>query len=72
MCLYTIDSEIACFNHLKRSFSRNTTTDLVKQELIFVGNEHGKLIEFRNLILKVNFKYFSCFSYEFFKCYFIL
>lgn len=55
MCLYTIDSEIACFNHLKRSFSRNTTTDLVKQELIFVGNEHGKLIEFRNLILKVNF-----------------
>ncbi|XP_023232182.1 probable ATP-dependent RNA helicase DDX52 [Centruroides sculpturatus] len=29
---------------------RNSATDLVKQELIFVGNESGKLIEFRNLI----------------------
>uniref|UniRef100_A0A1B6MTW2 Probable ATP-dependent RNA helicase DDX52 n=1 Tax=Graphocephala atropunctata TaxID=36148 RepID=A0A1B6MTW2_9HEMI len=29
---------------------RNTAADLVKQELIFVGNEHGKLIEFRNLV----------------------
>ncbi|XP_075221068.1 DExD-box helicase 52 [Lycorma delicatula] len=29
---------------------RNTTTDLVEQKLLFVGNEHGKLIAFRNLI----------------------
>ncbi|XP_054262312.1 probable ATP-dependent RNA helicase DDX52 [Macrosteles quadrilineatus] len=29
---------------------RNTAVDLVKQELIFVGSEPGKLIEFRNLI----------------------
>lgn len=29
---------------------RNTAVDLVEQELIFTGNEHGKLIAFRNLV----------------------
>uniref|UniRef100_A0A1B6CLU8 Probable ATP-dependent RNA helicase DDX52 n=1 Tax=Clastoptera arizonana TaxID=38151 RepID=A0A1B6CLU8_9HEMI len=29
---------------------RNTAVNLVQQELIFVGSEHGKLIEFRNLV----------------------
>lgn len=29
---------------------RNSATDLVDQELLFVGNEAGKLIAFRNLI----------------------
>lgn len=29
---------------------RNSATDLVEQELLFVGNEAGKLIAFRNLI----------------------
>lgn len=29
---------------------RNTATDTVDQELLFVGNEAGKLIAFRNLL----------------------
>lgn len=29
---------------------RNSATDLVDQELLFVGNEAGKLIAFRNLV----------------------
>lgn len=31
---------------------RNTATDLVDQELLFVGNEQGKLLAFRDLIRK--------------------
>lgn len=29
---------------------RNSATDLVDQELVFVGNESGKMIAFRNLL----------------------
>lgn len=29
---------------------RNAATDLVEQELLFVGNEAGKMIAFRNLL----------------------
>lgn len=29
----------------------------MKQELIFVGNEHGKLIEFRNIVQQVGFSF---------------
>lgn len=32
---------------------RNTTVESVQQELIFVGNEEGKLIAMRDLIRKV-------------------
>lgn len=31
---------------------RNSATDTVQQELVFVGNEAGKLIAFRNLVQK--------------------
>lgn len=31
---------------------RNTATDLVDQELLFVGNEQGKLLAFRDLVRK--------------------
>lgn len=31
---------------------RNAATDLVEQELLFVGNESGKLVAFRNLVHK--------------------
>lgn len=31
---------------------RNAATDLVDQELLFVGNEGGKLVAFRNLVHK--------------------
>ncbi|CAG9855863.1 unnamed protein product [Phyllotreta striolata] len=31
---------------------RNAATELVKQELLFVGNEHGKLLAFRDLVKK--------------------
>lgn len=33
--------------------ARNSTVNTVKQELLFVGNEAGKLIAFRDLIRKV-------------------
>ena len=32
---------------------RNTATDAVKQELLFVGQESGKLLAMRNLVRKV-------------------
>lgn len=32
---------------------RNSATDLVKQELLFVGQESGKLIAIRDIIHKV-------------------
>lgn len=32
--------------------TRNAATDLVEQELLFVGNEGGKLVAFRNLVQK--------------------
>jgi len=35
-------------------FYRNTTTTTVEQELVFVGNEEGKLIAMRDLVKKVN------------------
>lgn len=31
---------------------RNTATDLVDQELLFVGNEQGKLLAFRDIVRK--------------------
>ncbi|XP_072749178.1 probable ATP-dependent RNA helicase DDX52 [Anoplolepis gracilipes] len=31
---------------------RNAATDMVNQEILFVGNERGKLLEFRNMIQK--------------------
>ena len=34
-------------------FSRNTATESVKQELLFVGQESGKLLAMRNLVKKV-------------------
>lgn len=34
-------------------FYRNATTDLVEQELLFVGAERGKLVALRNIIQKV-------------------
>jgi len=34
-------------------YYRNAATDMVEQELLFVGSERGKLVEFRNIILKV-------------------
>ena len=34
-------------------FHRNTAAELVEQELLFVGNERGKLLELRNIIQKV-------------------
>lgn len=33
-------------------YSRNTATDLVDQELLFVGNEQGKLLAFRDIVRK--------------------
>lgn len=33
-------------------FFRNAATDLVDQELLFVGNEQGKLIAFRDIVRK--------------------
>lgn len=33
-------------------FFRNTATELVDQELLFVGNEHGKLLAFRDIVKK--------------------
>ena len=29
---------------------KNTATDMIEQKLVFVGNESGKLMAFRNLI----------------------
>jgi hypothetical protein len=34
-------------------YYRNAATDMVEQKLLFVGSERGKLVEFRNIILKV-------------------
>ena len=33
---------------------RNTATDAVKQELLFVGQESGKLLAIRNLVKQVS------------------
>lgn len=35
-------------------YSRNSATDLVQQELLFVGQESGKLIAIRDIIHKVS------------------
>jgi len=51
---------------------RNTTTTTVEQDLVFVGNEEGKLIAMRDLVKKVNaityklqktYQYSLCFIY---------
>lgn len=51
---------------------RNTTTTTVEQDLVFVGNEEGKLIAMRDLVKKVNviayklqktYQYSLCFVY---------
>lgn len=34
-------------------YYRNAAADLVDQNLLFVGSERGKLVEFRNIIQKV-------------------
>ena len=36
---------------------RNTATDAVKQELLFVGQESGKLLAVRNLVRKVRLRH---------------
>ena len=36
-------------------FFRNAATETVKQELLFVGQESGKLIAIRDIIAKVKF-----------------
>lgn len=33
-------------------YFRNTATELVDQELLFVGNEQGKLLAFRDIVRK--------------------
>lgn len=37
---------------------RNAATDLVEQEILFVGAERGKLVALRNIIQKVQTVYF--------------
>ncbi|KAL1116387.1 hypothetical protein AAG570_004861 [Ranatra chinensis] len=54
---YTIDVARWCKHNLKDLVTiivgqRNTTADQVEQELVFVGNENGKLIAFRELVQK--------------------
>ena len=39
---------------------RNSATETVKQELLFVGQESGKLIAIRDIIRKVNHLTFFC------------
>lgn len=34
-------------------YYRNAATDMVDQEILFVGSERGKLLAFRNMIQKV-------------------
>lgn len=34
---------------------RNTATELIKQELVFVGGEHGKLMAVRDIFNKVRY-----------------
>lgn len=43
-----------CLNlwELIHIFFRNSATDLVDQELLFVGNEQGKLLAFRDIVRK--------------------
>ncbi|KAH0954046.1 hypothetical protein HN011_009016 [Eciton burchellii] len=46
-----------CRRNMKRLVTitvgqRNAATDMVEQKLLFVGSERGKLVEFRNIILK--------------------
>ena len=36
---------------------RNSATETVEQELLFVGQESGKLLAMRNMVKKVGIKY---------------
>lgn len=48
MCVSEIINEFSAFTHLS-----NSATELVKQELLFVGQESGKLVAIRDIIRKV-------------------
>lgn len=53
----TVDVGRWCKKNMKNMInvtigSRNSATDLVDQQLLFVGNESGKLVAFRNIVQK--------------------
>ena len=45
---------------------RNTATETVEQQLVFTGNEDGKLMTLKNIIRKVRVPVLDCEYYEYF------
>ena len=43
---------------------RNAATETVKQELLFVGQESGKLIAISDIIAKACIQFYLCFSFS--------
>ena len=55
LCLAWYDTKLRCsdITFLFHYFCRNAATKTIKQELLFVGSEYGKLVALREIIQKV-------------------